>query len=208
MFQESFPSYLLEDVNRVEQLVKQQSKECNDVISQQRSPYLLNGDMVYIPDRIYYQDANDDALSIFNERQKMILHCIYSRNHNGYIREKHIKALLSMDYQDWVFPYIVKVCDEYVVEILETVYIALSQQGTEAIKRFCAENLGALCKGYARMASYWNEFYSFRGYMTGSFNEYNRFSCRRFRDYIGRKLFIECFGYTRSMERRKMIATE
>ena len=119
----------------------------------------------------------------------MILHCIYSRSCDGFVRQKHLNSLLLMDYEDWAIPYIVKICDEYVVEILEMTYDILKDQDTERIKRFCLENIVSFCKSYSRMISYWNEFYRYR---------YNNFQ-----QYIGRKLFRECFGYSRSMERRK-----
>ena len=94
-----------------------------------------------------------------------------------------------MDYEEWAIPYIVKICDEYIIEILEMTYVILKEQDTEKIKRFCMENIEEFCKSYNRMISYWNEFYRDR---------YNNFH-----QYIGRKLFRECFGYSRFLERRK-----
>lgn len=65
-------------------------------------------------------------------------------------------------------------------------YDILKKQDTEQIKRFCLENMDLFCKSYSRMISYWNEYYR---------NKYNNFH-----QYIGRKLFRECFGYSRPME--------
>jgi hypothetical protein len=99
------------------------------------------------------------------------------------VREKHIAALLAEKAEnlpDWAIPYIIKVCDEYVVEILQVVYDNLKDRNTDKFKNFCAENEVAFCKSYNRMISYWNEFY--------------RKDCCRYKDYVGRKLFIECFG--------------
>jgi len=92
---------------------------------------------------------------------------------------------LSVDFPDWSIPYIVKVCDEYVIEILQLVYEELKGKDTEAIKYFCKNNRQAFCKSYNRMISYWNEFY--------------RNDCYRYENYIGSKLFIECFGAKRTM---------
>ena len=94
-----------------------------------------------------------------------------------------------MVYADWAIPYIFKLCDEYVVEILEITYDILKDKDTERIKRFCLENVQLFCKSYARMISYWNEYYRHKYF--------------NFHEYIGRKLFRDCFGYTRSLERRK-----
>ncbi|MFC0562328.1 hypothetical protein [Halalkalibacter alkalisediminis] len=76
----------------------------------------------------------------------MIMHCIYSRSCDGFVRQKHLKSLLLMDYEDWAIPYIVKVCDEYIVEILEMTYDILKEQDTERIKRFCLENMERFAK--------------------------------------------------------------
>ena len=66
-------------------------------------------------------------------------------------------------------------------------YEILKEQDTERIKKFCLQNIESFCKSYNRMISYWNEYY--------------RFKNKSFQKYIGRKLFIECFCYSRLLER-------
>lgn len=66
-------------------------------------------------------------------------------------------------------------------------YRILKEQNTECFKKFCCENNKLFCKSYARMTSYWNEFYR---------DKYSQFY-----KYIGRRLFKECFGYSRALER-------
>ncbi|MCL2816900.1 MAG: hypothetical protein FWD39_00745 [Clostridiales bacterium] len=125
--------------------------------------------------------------------EKTILHCIYSRSCDGYIREKHVRALLSEEFPAWAIPYIVKVCDEYILEILQVVYENLKERNTDEIKRFCAANREVFCKSYDRMTSYWNEYYR-------TWNEYYGHDCYELKNYAGRKLFVECFGATRPMK--------
>ena len=95
------------------------------------------------------------------------------------------KRELKMCIRDrvWAIPYLVKVCDEYVVEILQTVYEGLMGREDGRILQFCAENPVQLQRSYARMTSYWNEFY--------------RGAYPNFRDYVGRKLFLHFFGMSR-----------
>ena len=59
-----------------------------------------------------------------------------------------MRNLANVDIADWVIPYIVKICDEYVLEILEMAYGFLKEQDTERIKRFCLENVQEFCKSY------------------------------------------------------------
>lgn len=154
-------------------------------VSKNEETYSLHCDTIIFPYRVYFIEPVNEIVAKLDDSKRLILHCIYSRSCNGYIREKHIKALLSIDFPDWSVPYILKVCDEYVIEILQLVYENLKEKNTEVIKQFCANNWKSFCKSYNRMISYWNEFY--------------RHDCYRFENYIGRKLFIECFGAKRTM---------
>ncbi|SES44591.1 hypothetical protein [Psychrobacillus sp. OK032] len=190
MFQDGFPIYLRDDVTTAVGMIPQ--KTYNNVtidVSEDTIQYFQDNAVIRFPYRIYYIDSSDEVIDNLSPRQKMILHCIYSRSCDGFVRQMHIYSLLQMDYEDWAIPYIVKICDEYVVEILEMTYDILKEQDTVRIKRFCLENIVPFCKSYNRMISYWNEYYRYR---------YNNFH-----KYIGRKLFRDCFGYSKSMERRE-----
>lgn len=190
MFQDGFPNYLRDDVTTAVGMIPH--KTYNNVtigVSEDTIQYFQDNTVIRFPYRTYYIDSSDEVIDDLSLRQKMILHCIYSRSCDGFVRQKHIYSLLQMDYEDWAIPYIVKICDEYVVEILEMTFDILKEQDTERIKRFCLENNVQFCKSYNRMISYWNEYYRYR---------YNNFQ-----KYIGRKLFRDCFGYSKSMERRE-----
>jgi hypothetical protein len=189
MFQDGFPSYLKDDVAKVIGMIPH--KTYNNVtigVSEDTVQYFQDNQLIRFPYRIYHIDRSDEIKENVSQRQKMILHCIYSRSCDGFVRQKHMYSLLETDYEDWAIPYIVKICDEYVVEIVEMTYDVLKDKNTDQIKRFCSENIVPLCKSYHRMVSYWNEFY--------------RYEYTDFQQYIGRKLFRDCFGYSKSMERR------
>lgn len=190
MFQDGFPKNLRDDVTKTVGLIPH--KTYNNVaigVSQNIIQYFQDNNVIRFPYRMYYIDISDEVIKNLSERQKMILHCIYSRSCDGFVRQKHLHSLLSRDYEDWAIPYIVKICDEYVVEILEMTYDILKEQDTERVKRFCLENILSFSKSYNRMTSYWNEYYRYR--------------YTNFQHFIGRKLFRECFGYSKSIERRK-----
>lgn len=182
-----FPKDLREDLGEVLNLIPRRTNGTLSA-SDNHIIYLYKNIKIKFPYRIYIKDVPDDKVNGLNEQQRMILHCIYSRSNDGYVRQKHIKALLNIDYCDWAIPYVVKVCDEYVVEILEMVYDILKNQDTDCFKRFCLDNTENFLRGYFRMVSYWNCFYRDR--------------YPRFREYIGRKLYRECFGYTRALEKK------
>jgi hypothetical protein len=190
LFQDGFPKYLKDDVAKVAELIHLKTY-CDVRVSTSVDiiQYHQYGVEIKFPYRMYHTDIPDEVINKLSLQQKMILHCIYSRSCDGFIRQKHLRSLLLMNYEDWAIPYIIKVCDEYVIEILEMTYDFIKDQDTEKIKRFCFDNAQSFCKSYYRMVSYWNEYY--------------RNECDNFREYIGRRLFIECFGYSQSLERIK-----
>lgn len=189
MFQDGFPNELREDVTKVVSMIPERTYgEPGSSTSEENIEYYQEGIEVKFPYRMYHINISDEIINKLSLQQQIILHCIYSRSCDGFVREKHLHSLLLMDYADWAIPYIVKVCDEYVIEIIETTYAILKEQDTERIKKFCYENVQSFCKSYDRMTSYWNEYYRDR--------------CYDFRQYIGRKLFRECFGYCRALERQ------
>ena len=88
----------------------------------------------------------------------------------------------------WAIPYILKVCDEYVVEILELIYGRLAQRDTKWYRQLFSFNPRALLSGYNRMISYWKAYYRHRW--------------SSYRQYVGFRLYRECFGYTDRSGRR------
>ena len=149
--------------------------------------YTIKNHMIAIPYRMYLLDISDVEYEKLNQTQKQMLCCIYTRSCDGYIREKYLRRLLDMPLEQWAIPYVIKLCDEYVCEILEVIYNILKERDNTDIQDFCLKNKVSIRKSYSRMISYWNEYY--RGY------EFN------FKNYIGRKLFRECLGYDRTFER-------
>lgn len=144
---------------------------------------LLSGEKIEIPYRVYLSDK-----LVFQNKltaqQQVIYHCIFSRSYDGYVRQKHIKALLDSDMLEWAMPYIIKICDEYVKEILDIVYQKLQGRNCETYKALCQRNFDYFKLGHCRMISYWNE--------------YSRYDYYRYKEYIGKKLYGECFGYNKT----------
>ena len=185
MFYSAFPSDLRENINKVIEVLP--TKTINNVsitTSDNIIAYIFENNVIEIPYRMYLLDIVDTAYENLNQTQKQILCCIYTRSCNGYIREKYLRKLLDMSFESWCIPFIVKLCDEYVLEILEIIYDKLKERDNTDIQSFCRRNKVLISKSYSRMISYWNEYY--RGH------EFD------FRKYIGRRLFRECLGYDRA----------
>lgn len=187
MLTDAFPKRLKVDVEFVISHISTESVCGGKTVSPEYISYILtDGEKICFPYRIYLTDKSIDTFVNFTDTQKIIYHCIFSRSCDGYVREKHIAALLKVETLNWVVPYIIKICDEYILKILELVYNKLSEIDTSVYKEICRLNSGQFLLGYNRMISYWNEYYRDR---------FNNFC-----DYVGKKLYEECFGYVKKIK--------
>ena len=99
----------------------------SDVFCGESTVYVLPNYIIDIPYRLYLLDVEDFEYKKLNQIQKQIVCCMYTRSCDGYIREKYLTRLLDMPFELWSIPYIVKLCDEYVVEILKIIYDKLKE---------------------------------------------------------------------------------
>lgn len=185
----AFPKNLQGDVDHVIEAIEK------DLFVAEKTDYnlrttshvftLSSNEQVSIPYRIWLDDC-ENSIELTPVQQK-ILHCIYSRSTDGYVREKHIRAILEADIPFWAFPFVLKLCDEYVCEILSSIYDCLRVRDNSDIQAFCLMNISYFVYSHARMISYWDCFY--------------RDQCYKYNEYIGKKLYDECFGYTRKYEK-------
>lgn len=189
-FENAFPNDLKKDLLTLSEILfVQKLEDAKDDFQNQIKTYIVNKEFVQIPYRIYMDEVDDLYIEQLTDIQQKMLYCIYSRSSNGYVREKYIRKILDDEIQEWQIPFIVTVCSEYVMEILNAVYDLLKDRNNDDIKNFCKNNKEMLCMDYSNMMNYWNEFYQKKEF--------------RFRHYVGRKLYRECFGYNRSFEKKQ-----
>lgn len=134
---------------------------------------LLDGERLSIPKRIYFDEP--DAFDRLNELQKTILNCIYSRHHNGYIRQKRLNSLPAKNHY-FIVPYVFELLGEYIIEIINDIDSYIDKTNIHLFRKFISENedYSALIKN--KMTSYWNEYYRFG-------------DNRNFKEYVGTRIF-------------------
>jgi hypothetical protein len=156
----AFPSALSEDVAAVERIIP----STDLVIARRGSSVEIDGESLAIPWRIYNPEPPDRAVGSLPDLQQVILHCIYTRHHDGFVRQKHLEHAVRSDHP-WVAPFIVQLVGEYVLEIVVTIQQALSeldQPGTpvrETYGRFLAQNPSFFALTRQRVVSYWDCYY-------------------------------------------------
>ena len=191
MFENGFPNSLRGEVERVLAVMSEDtyngvSFRVSEGNSENEVYVLSDGTKISFPDRIYCLD-DDDVYAGLSDTEKLIYDCIYTRNCDGRVREKHIRNILAVDYPEWCFPYILKLSSEYVVEITSVIYDALKERDNNDLWVFSQNNPKMLQLAYRRMVSYWNEFY--------------RKDCPKFENYVGRRLFRECLAVRTNFEK-------
>lgn len=188
IFDSGFPEYIRNEYEHVTSLIcktNRVSVKVADAYNSEKEIYILSDvTMIRFPYRIYCPD-DDRVYFQLTDNEKLIYDCIFTRNSDGYVREKHVRNILMTDIPEWCFPYILRSSADYVYEIVNAIYVYLKQRDYSLLQAFCRNNPEIVQIDYRRMYSYWYEYY--------------RRDFPEFGSYIGRKLFSECMSPNSSL---------
>lgn len=121
-------------------------------------------DRLDIPYRIYNDEPAESAIQQLDHQQQLMLHCLFTRHHDGHVRQAHLAKILGAA-EVWVAPYVVQLVGEYVIEIVADIANALPRLVTSnpdarrAFARFTKGNRSYMALVAQRVASYWAEYY-------------------------------------------------
>ena len=124
----------------------------------------VQGEPVHIPYRIYNAEAEADRVLALTTTQQAVLHCVYTRHHDGYVRHRHVERILGAT-DPWVVPFVVRLVGEYVLEIVQSIQRALAGLDVPgspqrvAYGDFLARNPLFFAQTESRVVSYWSEYY-------------------------------------------------
>ncbi|RDI64422.1 hypothetical protein [Nocardia pseudobrasiliensis] len=156
----AFPARLAEDVRTVARALP----------PAYRPPYThcdivrVDRERLTIPHRLPLPEPSDDAVRGLSATQARILHCLYSRHDDGYVRQRHLRRILPAT-DPWVVPYVVELVGEYVVDIVIDIRRGLTDVVTvrtaqhEVYGRFAATDSAFLHVIGQRVTSYWHRYY-------------------------------------------------
>lgn len=149
---------------------------------------VLNQHVLQIPYRIYIKPLTIDEIKKYNQPQQIIISCVFTRHHNGFIRHQMVNHIMQthpiLKEDDFVIPFIFLLLGEYVAEICEDLYPYI-KANKSVIEQFIKNNKEFSYVTYQRSVSYWNEYYRLSRY-------------KYLRDYPARKIFdLFPFVYTR-----------
>lgn len=135
---------------------------------------VVEGQQVLIPGRLYNDEPPTDAVVSLSSCQRQLLHCLYSRHHDGVVRQRHLEKIVGST-DSWVIPVVVQLVGEYVLEILVVICDELRDLATPGTRghhvygQFIVDNPAFFARTQRRVVSYWSCYHrgnyaSFRGY--------------------------------------------
>ncbi|MFI7647395.1 hypothetical protein ACIBTZ_15115 [Micromonospora sp. NPDC049460] len=136
----------------------------------------VDGQPVIIPYRMYHAEPQARVEGVLSPTQSAILNCLYTRHHDGRVRQRRLAHVLRLN-EPWVVPFVVRLVGEYVLEIVldirrELVEIHDPRTPQHAVYgQVLAANPSFVAITAQRVASYWacyRHLYSDRRYYPGS----------------------------------------
>ena len=153
--QTAFPSYLSSEVeSTVITLPTHRLRPTQHDIGS----IVMSGESIYIPSRFYSPEPVTEALIGFGNLNHIILACIYTRHHDGFVRLKYVEKLFSQD-EIWVSPFVLQLLGEYVIEIIEAISQNINHLPIKAYNEFIKENPSFANLLKQRIVSYWDCYY-------------------------------------------------
>ncbi|WP_431964303.1 hypothetical protein [Nocardia sp. bgisy134] len=156
----AFPAALADDVR----VVAQGLPPARYPVLSRGFNVLVEGEHLAIPYRLCTPAPSDDTTAQLSATQTKILHCLYSRHSDGYVRQHHLNQIIGAT-DPWIVPFVIKLVGEYVVDIVIDIKRGLTDVVTvdtaqhEAYGRFAAANPDFLHLTSQRVASYWRCYY-------------------------------------------------
>lgn len=115
---------------------------------------------IQIPMRLYLLEVDAERIKKLTSTQQTILYCLYTRHHDGYVREHYLQQLLKTRPRNgWVLAYVIELASEYIREIVDIIVPAIEQWDSEVKRRFVEDDPAYMKRIEDRMISYWNAYY-------------------------------------------------
>ena len=121
-------------------------------------PVTLRNNELQIPTRVYWEEHRLLEPRGLSDNQITLLSCILTRHHNGFVREKHLKQIISFDAY-WTIPYLVQLIGEYIVEIVQKIDEDFNRLNKKHLIRFIEDNPIYWHRTKSRVISYWDCYY-------------------------------------------------
>ncbi len=121
-----------------------------------------------IPYRLYNPLPPELASASLSSTQSLILGCIYTRHHDGHVREQALHDILH-HLGPWSVPFAVQLLGEYVLPLVTAVEAAMTNEVRTIFASFGAANASFLALTESRATSYWDCYYRSQYHTRGEY---------------------------------------
>ncbi|MGI4864237.1 MAG: hypothetical protein ACRYFZ_09975 [Janthinobacterium lividum] len=142
-----------------------------------------DGMRLVLPYRVYFREPAAAELHCLTSRQRQLLHCLYLRHYDGYVRQRHLEALFGLSEglpEAFTTPFTFSLLGEYVQEILAVLDRQLTPALLASYVQLINENPLYWQQTQGRVASYWDVYYRIR-----------KRGAPRFRHYVGARILAK-----------------
>ena len=157
----AFPSRLSTDVNRMLTAVPQ-ARLRPTAPFEVEVQVEVQGEVIAIPYRVYNDEPSAALTRSLTGHQQMLLHWLYTRHHDGRVRQRHLESVIDAPPAPWAVPYVMQLAGEYVLEILETIRRGLDGLAVPGSTQrrlygeFITRNPAFFARTERRVVSYWS----------------------------------------------------
>ena len=115
-----------------------------------------DGQGVLIPARLHF--ASDRLGIAASDTAWRYARALQTRSNDGFERQRAARDVMA-DLQPWTAPFIVALIGEYIVEILDDIFAALTPHDAQTIATFIVQDEAYWSMIKRRIMSYWNVYY-------------------------------------------------
>ena len=143
----AFPSAVRPDVDRVLEIVPPSEHDPRTV-----GDVVVRGERVAVLNRFYAPEPDLDAIARLSDRQRLIVACVYSCHHDGFVRERQVPNIRGSD--PWLPIFVLRLIGDYVIEIGQTALDHIDAIPSEIYAGFADENPDFMDQIRDRVVSY------------------------------------------------------
>jgi hypothetical protein len=96
------------------------------------------GERFSLLSRLYAQEPDLGFVSQLSPKQGLILACLYTRHHDGFVRERHLEAVRGSE--AWLPIFTLQLISEYVIEICKSALDRIDAIPRDVYRAFADEN--------------------------------------------------------------------
>jgi hypothetical protein len=120
----------------------------------------VDGELVSIPYRVYFPPAGIEDIEGLTATEQAIFASFMTRHHDGHQREYWARILCKHP-SSWAAPYLAALLGDYVIQTLEAVRGALTEEWKPIMARYADENQISLRALNHRILNYWTIYYRY-----------------------------------------------